>query len=634
GADKESALHLAARVKDGEKCAEMLLKSGADVNLPKEDGQTPLHLASYYGNLNTLNLLLEDNNAKPLIQSKAGETALHLACSSCRVDVVKMLIEHVTAKKGKDFVSNFVNKKNALGETALHFTAGLNTDNVRIRAGDDQEIANILLTNGAELLVHTNKTHETPIHYACTSGNEAVLTEMLQFARKDKIQQLMNGQSTRGWSPLLNASDKGHESIVNILLDHQARVDVFDQEGKAALHLAAEHGFQPVCEALLHHKAFVNARTISGMTALHLAALKGYTDLVRVLITKHAAQKEGLTLLLEDKVLPQSPPSPPSVGINRVSGLGSSAMRQQIVSANGHSTRQTPLHLAAETGQLEVCEMLLQLGADTSATNNGGQKPIHVAAMHNNSEVVKLFLKTSPELVTTADKDGNTCAHIAALQGSVDVVRELMRHNRGVVINGRNRVGDSMPIHLAAEGGHAKLVKFLIENGASPKAENGEGFTAVHLAARYGHIEVLETLREVTSLRIHSKKLGLYALHIAAHYGQNEIVRELLSHIPATIKSEAPVMGNSRPFIPELGAEADLTPLHLAAHEGNEGVVRILFNIPGVQPDVTSRLNNLVQYMTKNTYNSSDYRLEKRDSLVMHLVESEYSRLTETIVSI
>lgn len=75
--------------------------------------------------------------------------------------------------------------------------------------------------------------------------------------------------------------------------------------------------------------------------------------------------------------------------------------------------------------------------------------------------------------VSPPPQDGNTCAHIAAKQGSVDVVRELMRHNRGVVINGKNRVGESTPLHLAAEGGHSNLVKFLIENGASPKAENG-----------------------------------------------------------------------------------------------------------------------------------------------------------------
>lgn len=57
---KETALHIAARVKDGEKCALMLLKSGAGPNLATHDGQTPVHVAARYGNLQTLLLLLED----------------------------------------------------------------------------------------------------------------------------------------------------------------------------------------------------------------------------------------------------------------------------------------------------------------------------------------------------------------------------------------------------------------------------------------------------------------------------------------------------------------------------------------------------------------------------------------------
>ena len=80
--------------------------------------------------------------------------------------------------------------------------------------------------------------------------------------------------------------------------------------------------------------------------------------------------------------------------------------RQWIYSTNVliFQSKQSPLHLAAEMGKLEVCETLLQLGIDTNATTDGGQKPIHLAAMNNHSEVVKLFLKTSPELVKTADK--------------------------------------------------------------------------------------------------------------------------------------------------------------------------------------------------------------------------------------
>ena len=61
-----------------------------------------------------------------------------------------------------------------------------------------------------------------------------------------QIQGLVNRPSKKGWSALLSAADHGHVGIVNTLLDNQARVDVFDFEGMAALHLAAARGNKPV----------------------------------------------------------------------------------------------------------------------------------------------------------------------------------------------------------------------------------------------------------------------------------------------------------------------------------------------------------------------------------------------------
>ena len=46
--------------------------------------------------------------------------------------------------------------------------------------------------------------------------------------------------------------------VVNLLLENGARVDVFDHEGKTALHLAAEQGSQEVCKLLLTKNSFVN----------------------------------------------------------------------------------------------------------------------------------------------------------------------------------------------------------------------------------------------------------------------------------------------------------------------------------------------------------------------------------------
>ena len=57
---RETPLHIAARVKDGDRCALMLLKSGAHPNQATEDGQTPVHVSAKHGNLTTLQFLLED----------------------------------------------------------------------------------------------------------------------------------------------------------------------------------------------------------------------------------------------------------------------------------------------------------------------------------------------------------------------------------------------------------------------------------------------------------------------------------------------------------------------------------------------------------------------------------------------
>ncbi len=54
----------------------MLVKSGADANLPMGDGQTAVHVAAVGGNLAVLRVLLQ-NGGDAQIADKEGETALH-----------------------------------------------------------------------------------------------------------------------------------------------------------------------------------------------------------------------------------------------------------------------------------------------------------------------------------------------------------------------------------------------------------------------------------------------------------------------------------------------------------------------------------------------------------------------------
>ncbi|KAF4517975.1 hypothetical protein B566_EDAN005342, partial [Ephemera danica] len=294
GSMLETPLHIAARVKGGDRCALMLLKSGAGANVPTDDGQTPVHVASRYGNLATLLLLLDDGG-DPLYTSKTGETPLHLACRGCRADVVRHLITFVTSKKGKTVAGNYVNAVNNDGAGALHYAAQVSKREVE-HPLEDKEVIRLLLESGADVTQTTKNTQETAFHYCALAGNNDVLVEMISHMSQTEVQKALNRQTDKGWTPLLIACHHGHMELVNTMLANHARVDVFDLEGRSALHLAAEHGYIEVCDALLTHKAFINSKSRTGFTALHMAAMNGYTLLVRFLVRDHNAVIDVLTL--------------------------------------------------------------------------------------------------------------------------------------------------------------------------------------------------------------------------------------------------------------------------------------------------------------------------------------------------
>lgn len=67
----------------------------------------------------------------------------------------------------------------------------------------------------------------------------------------------------------------------------------------------------------------------------------------------------------------------------------------------------------------------------------------------------------------------------------------------------------------------------------------------------------------------------------------SDTVRELLVHLPGTVKSYTPT-GTS--LVRELDNESGMTPLHLASYSGNENVVRLLLNSNGVHVSSKQKL--------------------------------------------
>ncbi|VDD86933.1 unnamed protein product [Enterobius vermicularis] len=553
GSIGETALHIAAAL-TAEKavdCVMMLLKSGAQPDVPRNDGETALHIAARNPDPNMIRVLLNDG-ADPRLTSKTGESALHIAAKSCNSEAVSLILSYLSNKLSVSEIEAFINSRTLSdGYTAVHYAAEIKPEQVHI-PGEDSKIINLLIEHGGRAEIQTLSSNETAMHLAARAGNAAAILSMVDKLGAGTVQIVQNKLSKNGWSPLLEACARGHFEVAKVLLQCNARIDVFDENGRTALHLAAANGHLQITRLLLQNKAFVNSKSKNGEAPLHLAAQNGHVKVVNVLVQEHGASLEAITL-----------------------------------------ENQTALHFAAKSGQFVVAQALLLLGANPNAKDDKGQTPLHLAAENDFSDVVKLFLKMKQNhraVLTAVDQNGYTCAHIAAMKGSYAVVKELMMIDKAMVIKAKTKSLEETALHMAAVGGHAKICKILLENGANPEEENSHGMTALQLGAKHGFVSILEVFDRSLWKRC-SRKTGLNALHIAAFYGNAEFVIEMLKHIPASSRSEPPVYNHF--VVKEFATEYGLTPLHLAAQSGHDALVRMLIN-QGVQVDATSTTMNVI----------------------------------------
>jgi hypothetical protein len=69
----------------------MLLDAGADVNVKKPDGRTALQMASWYGHMEVVEILLEQPGIDVNAQDNRGNTALQYAINKGHIEIVELL---------------------------------------------------------------------------------------------------------------------------------------------------------------------------------------------------------------------------------------------------------------------------------------------------------------------------------------------------------------------------------------------------------------------------------------------------------------------------------------------------------------------------------------------------------------
>ncbi|XP_075391069.1 ankyrin-3 isoform X1 [Tenrec ecaudatus] len=343
----------------------------------------------------------------------------------------------------------------------------------------------------------------------------------------------------------LRAARAGHVEKALDYIKNGVDVNICNQNGLNALHLASKEGHVEVVSELLQREANVDAATKKGNTALHIASLAGQAEVVKVLVTN---------------------------------GANVNAQSQ-----NGF----TPLYMAAQENHLEVVKFLLDNGASQSLATEDGFTPLAVALQQGHDQVVSLLLENDtkgrvrlPALHIAARKDdtkaaalllqndnnadvesksGFTPLHIAAHYGNINVATLLLNRAAAVDFTARN---DITPLHVASKRGNANMVKLLLDRGAKIDAKTRDGLTPLHCGARSGHEQVVEMLLDRAAPILSKTKNGLSPLHMATQGDHLNCVQLLLQH-------SVPVDDVTNDY---------LTALHVAAHCGHYKVAKVLLD--------------------------------------------------------
>jgi ankyrin repeat protein len=136
--------------------------------------------------------------------------------------------------------------------------------------------------------------------------------------------------------------------------------------------------------------------------------------------------------------------------------------------ADASKQQMTPLQIAAGKGFLEMCQLLVQRGAEVYTNPWGSYPPVIQAAWGKHAEVVKYFLEEIPDQAKGTNGVG-VAINLAAREGWVDVVRKHIERDP-LAVHQRGWIGD-MPLHWPAHNNHAEVVSMLLDAGAEIEAD-------------------------------------------------------------------------------------------------------------------------------------------------------------------
>lgn len=523
-------------------------------------GLTPLHVAAMAGSTRAAAALLEspttDINART---ARSGTTPLFYAVRGRNTALVTMLLRNKPQPADVDATAEG-------GATPLHVAA---------RTGYAPCVAALLKAGAAVNTV--DGEGRTPLMDAVMAvADTDAVSHGSPCGAEQRAQPLTSMQRSASDIPVQTASIRNQlpplpkktygRSVVDVLLRVGAAVHAAEwTAGMTPLSLAAQAGNLDAVAAVLRAGADPLREDLCGHTPLALAVIARKAAVVEFLLNgpgpgggARAGAGVARSMCRAHDRNGRSPVWHAArkgevIIARKLIEIGSGGAERGAYVSSKDTMGVAPLHAAAVMGHTEMCQVLLQAGADPLALDREGTSALGFAAMAGHADVVELLMKfdilrprrdmwtLALPVGATAQQssfghpmrdDGRPAGAVPHANGN-GIVNENAEHCEGAMEASRD------PVLLAAQNGHAHVLVTLLKTDMSrrQRLQNPKltprgadtGATAVHIAAQEGHVAALSKLADAgASVDERNTTDGAFPLWTAAARGHAAVVRELV----------------------------------------------------------------------------------------------------------
>ncbi|XP_071105248.1 espin-like [Haliotis cracherodii] len=261
---------------------------------------------------------------------------------------------------------------------------------------------------------------------------------------------------------------------------------------------------------------------------------------------------------------------------------------------------------AIATGQMSILKAIYKTGKAPQVDKNGNT-PLHVAAKCGQLRSLRWLLQHSNVPLLAKNARGETCLHVAALQGHLKCMQTIIvckKEKPSIAVSERDNLGMT-GLHHATIGNRERLVHWLVQEFGKDLClvKSCDGVLAIHLAAAAGNRQCTELLAQACKGSVNMTDVfGATPVFYAAQEGHLECLQYLIEHMDGSLKivafegmtaflsaAEGGHLHVMNYLLEKQGSEALLsttndgaTVFHYVASTGNFHVLQYLLEIPNI----------------------------------------------------